>query len=446
MASDNFLKGLVLRISIMIVIVFLLVLVVFKSYFFSAAVLFLCLSYSVINLYHFNKKPYKSIYHFLEIIKGKDFSTAIENPNENLVLSEINQGFRSIIDAFKAARLEKEKQHQFLQLIVDHVAIGLISFDEKGEIELINEAAKKILNVQYISNIHSLARIDENLPQKLISLQSGEQILFKLTFSNRISKILSKSAELNLENTRIKLISIQDISSELDAQEIAAWQTLIRVLTHEIMNSISPITSLSSTISLMLNKQIDSGSFDASSLNDVLLGLNTITRRGEGLLKFVESYRMLTQLPEPVYEEIQVADLLNNVSVLLSQELKNANIVCMLSVEPENLVLHADRKMIEQVMINLINNAKDALKNSYNPEIVIFANLLSNGNCLISIKDNGEGMEQELIDKAFVPFFTTKDKGTGIGLSLTRQIIQIHGGKINIKSAKGEGTTVTIEI
>jgi len=439
-------RGVIIRLFILFLSMVAIVFLFMNKLYFTSSLMVIGLFFCLFNLFSFINKTQQSISHFLEIIKASDFSTSLENPKENYVLGEINQSFKTIIDAFKKARIEKESQHMFLQLIVDHIAIGLLSFDKQGNIILINESAKKLLGTQYFSNIQSLGRENKSLPDDLLNVRNGEQLLLKLMIRNQIMRILVKANELEIDSKTIKLVSLQDISAELDAQEIVAWQRLIRVLTHEIMNSISPITSLSSTISTILTNEINSDLRDIEALKDVLLGINTITKRGEGLLKFVESYRMLTQLPSPVFEEISVIDLMNDVSVLMSQELKIANVICMITVNPDTLVMHADRKMIEQALINLVKNAKEATMESENPEIMIKAIQNTRGNCIITIKDNGHGMEQELIDKIFVPFFTTKDKGTGIGLSLTRQIIQVHKGSINVISSKGEGTTVTLEI
>jgi len=439
-------RGVIIRLFILFLSMVAIVFLFMNKLYFTSSLMVIGLFFCLFNLFSFINKTQQSISHFLEIIKASDFSTSLENPKENYVLGEINQSFKTIIDAFKKARIEKESQHMFLQLIVDHIAIGLLSFDKQGNIILINESAKKLLGTQYFSNIQSLGRENKSLPDDLLNVRNGEQLLLKLMIRNQIMRILVKANELEIDSKTIKLVSLQDISAELDAQEIVAWQRLIRVLTHEIMNSISPITSLSSTISTILTNEINSDLRDIEALKDVLLGINTITKRGEGLLKFVESYRMLTQLPSPVFEEISVIDLMNDVSVLMSQELKIANVICMITVNPDTLVMHADRKMIEQALINLVKNAKEATMESENPEIMIKAIQNTRGNCIITIKDNGHGMEQELIDKIFVPFFTTKDKGTGIGLSLTRQIVQVHKGSINVISSKGEGTTVTLEI
>ncbi|MBT3934511.1 MAG: ATP-binding protein, partial [Bacteroidetes bacterium] len=338
-------------------------------------------------------------------------------------------------------------QHNFLKTLVEHLGVGLISFDEKGEVDIFNKAAQNILNMPYLPNISLLDRIDSSLSGIVRNIQNSETRLVKIQQQNELKQLSIRATEMKMENNLVKLVSIQDIKSELDAQELGAWQKLIRVLTHEIMNSISPITSLSSTISQMLEtekQQTKNKVINPEVVDDVLTGLKTISKRSKGLISFVDTYRNLTRIPTPVIEVLPVNQLLDNVHRLMKKELAEQKIKCMCTVNPESLQLKADEKLLEQVIINLVKNSIQALDSIADGVVDIRAFMHKSGQTLIQVRDNGIGMNADIIDEIYTPFFTTREKGSGIGLSISRQIMQLHGGSISVISAPGEGTVFTL--
>jgi len=268
----------------------------------------------------------------------------------------------------------------------------------------------------------------------------------KLTIDNNIVQLSIKAANFKIKNRNIKLISLQNIKTEIDQSEVDAWQKLIRVLTHEIMNSVSPIKLLSSSLIDMFEENNEIKTIDEitnTTIQDSVFGLKTIRKRSSGLSNFVENYKSLTQISKANFSDFKICELFKQINTLLKSELEQKSIQFDLNCQPQDLIIHADEKLIEQVLINLIKNASEALKNSTNPIIKIEAEFI-NEFVQIKVSDNGPGISSELQDNIFIPFYTTKEKGSGIGLSLSRQIMNLHGGNISVKSEPDNGTAFTL--
>lgn len=279
-------------------------------------------------------------------------------------------------------------------------------------------------------------------------MKSGERILVQVIDNDMMLQLAIYATEFKIRMQRIILVSIQNIQSELEEQEMAAWQKLIQVLTHEIMNSITPIASLSSTINELL-KDIDTTDnkpqmIDDETVIDIRNSLRTINRRSTGLIHFVESYRNLTNIPKPKFNIISVKEIFNNVHLLMENDLKMKGIECVIDISSNSLELTADEELIEQVLINLVKNAIHALSNKENAKIILRAFLDKRGRIAVQVIDNGQGILKEVIDKIFVPFFTTKPDGSGIGLSLSKQILRMHGGTLTAQSKPNIETNFTL--
>jgi C4-dicarboxylate-specific signal transduction histidine kinase len=255
-----------------------------------------------------------------------------------------------------------------------------------------------------------------------------------------------KAAEFRLLDRKIKLISIQNIKMELEAEELEAWQKLIRVLTHEIVNSVTPVNSLTNTIIKMFEqdgKQLNTAELDESVIKNALEGLHSIEKRNRGLIGFVKSYRSLTRIPKPVYMAFSLDIMFRNIFALVKNELASQKIRLMMDKIPGNLLLHADEKLVEQVMINLINNAVLSLQYTKDPLIKISVHSSSH-QLKIHVSDNGPGIPEDIIGNIFIPFLTTREEGSGIGLSLSRQIMRLHEGSISVKSSPSVETVFTL--
>ncbi|MBA7531065.1 Adaptive-response sensory-kinase SasA [subsurface metagenome] len=320
--------------------------------------------------------------------------------------------------------------------------IGLISFDEKGKVEIYNEAASHLFNKKHVRNIQDLDKVKQGLSDYLSNLKHIQTDLIKLQVKNESIHLSVKAVEFIIERRRIKLVSLQNIRSEIEQGEVDAWQRLIKVLNHEIINSLSPINLLSSTLINYFeqNGKTKPGStIDDETIHNSIAGLKAIEKRSKGLKRFIESYGSLTQVLEPKYSTFLIPELFRNISALLKDELTKKKIKLITRARPENLHLTADEKLVEQVLINLIQNSVKALEKTYEPKINLFATI-QDGRHKIEIADNGAGIPDEILEDIFVPFFSTRKNGTGIGLSISRQIMQLHKGSITVQSQPGVET------
>jgi len=385
---------------------------------------------------------------FFSSVHDHDSSIRFSDNTKNGSFRKLHDRMNYLNMVIQNAKIENERTSQYLQCVVDHVDIGLLSFDMNGKINIYNRAAKRYLNVQQAHQLSSLKTMDAEILKIINTIKPGQEILHKMKIDNLLQSILVKAIELKFESNVIKLVSFQDITNELDKKELDSWQRLIRVLTHEIMNSISPITSLTGVISGYFKKN-DGGdpvsleNIDHQLVSKTLSGLNTIEETGKGLLDFVDKYRSLTSLPKPNLCRFTVDSLFRRCKLLMESDISN-NIRIITSVYPEDLSIEADFAQIEQILINLIKNAVEALSGKENGTIHLKAFKAEDGT-IIQIEDNGIGISGEIIEDIFVPFYTTKETGSGIGLSLSRQIMKNHDGTISVNSSPDKGSEFTLK-
>ena len=401
----------------------------------------------MIELFWFIDRSNREFRNLILALKHQDFSqTFISRYNEKSFL-ELEKEFREILELYKNARLEKEVHYQYLQFIINHINIAVICFHKDGTVELNNPAARQLLGISNLSHLNAVKQTDNKLYEIIYSLKPGEKELIKLMLKGELKVLSVFATEFKLQDVSYKLVSLQNIRSELDEQELESWQKVIRVLTHEIMNSVTPVSSLSAAINEMLRddkgRPKEFASIDEDDMSDMYESLKTIEERSKGLLDFVSAYKNLTRLPTPRFEQIRVEDLLNHVSVLMNKVMAKNDIDLGIAPLPAGIEIYADNNLVQQVLINLIVNAKDALQRRNNKKISLSA-VKKNGKVMIRVSDNGPGIDQDNMDKIFIPFFTTKKKGSGIGLSLARQIMRLHKGSIYFTSDQ-EGTVFTLE-
>jgi len=345
---------------------------------------------------------------------------------------ELKEAFNKVLGRFQNARADRDMQATYLDTVIRHVPIAFFAARADGSLSLVNNPARRLTGMPALANIQDLAKLDDGLPTELASIEAGQQRLLQTNIRGLPVELRVSVAEIRMAGEVERLYSIENLSGELSARESSAWRNLIRVLTHEIMNTLTPITSLAQTTVGMLDEP------DAAA--DIREAITTISRRSEGMIRFVSRYRELLHVPEPSAEDVGVAGLLNNVVTLLQPSLKNISI--KVEVVPESLIVFADRQLIDQVLINLVKNAGDALTDTADPQISLAAKL-SFGRVIISVTDNGPGIHEDDIDQVFIPFFTTKREGSGIGLSLSRQIMTAHKGDIALESGPS-GTTFSL--
>jgi nitrogen fixation/metabolism regulation signal transduction histidine kinase len=375
----------------------------------------------------------------LEYIKEND-PTMYFSPSRVYPFNELGYFLNEIGDIVREVRIDKENQLRYTQYIVQHVGIGLLAFDQEGKVEIVNQAAKNILNLQVLNSIEALDKVKLGLTNIVKKMNINEQKVITLNSGKEIQHLAIKLSIFKIAQNEIKLISFQDIKNELDEKEMDSWQKLIRVLTHEIINSITPVTSLTGTIAEFFKTNstlIAAKDISDNTIQQTVAGLELIEERGKALLDFVNKFRSLTKLPTPKFEKVSLSDLINGIVVLKKDEFSKEEISFTLSINPKDTNIHCDKGLIEHVLINLINNATDAVSCKVQPKskiIEIKSWINDDQHPAISIKDNGNGIPEHLIEEIFIPFFTTKEQGSGIGLSLARQIMHLHGGSISVKS------------
>ncbi|MCS7019936.1 MAG: ATP-binding protein [Cytophagales bacterium] len=401
--------------------------------------------FQIFRLIHKVESTNREVINFLNAIRYDDFSYHHQPANQGATFEELAAAFNRVITHFKAIRSEKEAHYQYLKTIIHHIGIGLISFDTAGNIQIMNTAAKRLFQTTgSIRNISELASFSQELVEKFIRLRTGSRDLIKIVHGAEIIQLAMYAIELNLQGKEYKLITLQNIHNELEEREMDAWQKLIRVLTHEIMNSVTPIASLATTLEGEVEYlQANNQSLNAEDLEDMHMAIKTIQRRSEGLIRFVSDFRNLTHVPIPQFKNVLVSEIFAHVVKLMEAEMKAQNIDCQVEVEPQSLMITADREMIEQVLINLVKNAIQALSDVEREDgrkILLLARYDEKSHPFIIVRDNGPGIDPDALERIFIPFFTTKKSGSGIGLSLSRQIMRSHKGSLTAHSVIGEGT------
>jgi nitrogen fixation/metabolism regulation signal transduction histidine kinase len=380
---------------------------------------------------------------FFDSIQFDDLSYSFKTQSTDPTVVRLHKELNDALLKLRSARRERDSESLFFKNIVMHVGIGLIVYRENGKIEIFNSAARRLLKLNRPESISDLKEVCTSLVDAIQKLKTGGRELLRLKIGEEFVQLSIYAIELTLRGENVKLISLQNIQSELEEKEMEAWQNLVRVLTHEIMNSVTPISSLAAIVEEEVKPHTQENNNTAltkDQISDIHLSLQTISKRSEGLIQFVKEFRSLTSIPKPKPVIIDVRLLLEELVMLHRKEISEKNIRVSISVYPEDLTISADKNMIEQVLINLLKNAIQAFEEQEEKAIELKAFLTEKTRTVISIADNGTGIDPEALEKIFIPFFTTKKTGSGIGLSLSRQIMRQHQGTLSVKSTVGKGT------
>jgi two-component system, NtrC family, nitrogen regulation sensor histidine kinase NtrY len=401
----------------------------------------LVIIFLMIDLFRFTNKSNEELQQFVESVHYRDFSRHFDEKNASVAVQPLRRGFNEINSTFKVISREKETQYVYLQKILELVDTGILSYENKtGDIMWMNESLKKMLSIPYLKTIGSLQKRDALLYEEVMQINPGENKVVTIDNNNSSLKVLLSATAFQTGGNAYKLIAFQNINEALDETEAKAWQKLLSVMTHEIMNSVAPISSLADTLKSRLQLSLTDLNNKSGSVDDLELGIETIKRRSEGLLKFAETYRNLNKITIPNLKKIYVRDLFENLHRLMQPTLEQKNIDLEIILKDPELQVNVDTNLIEQVLINLLVNAIDAVKEKPDPRIVLSAYITPANKIIIKIADNGTGVSPELLDKIFIPFFSTRKTGSGIGLSLCKQIMLLHKGNIQVQSVEGEGT------
>jgi two-component system, NtrC family, nitrogen regulation sensor histidine kinase NtrY len=419
---------------------------------FAASLTVLIIVFQLTELFRFTSQTNRKLTRFLESVKYSDFISGFANDNKlGKSFRELNTAFNEVLEAFRKARSEKEESWQYLNTVVQQVRTGILSFDIDGDVQLMNANAKRFVGLTNMKNLNELLKINPALYEALKGAQVGNSTLYK---SGNEFQLTIQATELRIRGNTVKLLTLQNIQTELQKQELEAWQNLTRVLRHEIMNSITPISSLTSTLREILDQDMTNKQthyeLKSEGAEDLREGLSTIENRSKGLIQFIDAYREYTSLPQPKLKSVKLKDLLETVANLMRPEIKKTTIQFITSCESEYLTLQVDEEMIGQVLINLIKNAMEAINLNENArplnkvgKIELIGKNMGNA-LIIEVTDNGPGIIPEAINRIFVPFFTTKKTGSGIGLALSRQIMQMHNGSLSVESELDVNTVFTL--
>jgi len=411
---------------------------------FAAGFTMMVIFFQLWELYRFASQTNRKLTRFLESVRYSDFISGFAADNKlGKSFKDLNEAFNEVLEAFRKARSEKEENWQYLNTVVQQVRTGIISFDHEGNIQLMNANAKRFVNAANLKNISELAEKNEKLFNALNEVQSGKGVLYK---TNEFLLTI-QSTEMRIRGNTVKLVTLQNIQTELQKQELEAWQNLTRVLRHEIMNSITPISSLTSTLREILDHEMIKKDNDyelkTDAADDLREGLATIENRSKGLIKFIDAYREYTSLPQPKIKSVLLKELIEKTAQFMRQELKKTHIEFTSSCSSDYLTVQADAEMIEQVLINLVKNAMESLSQNGAGKIELNGKY-ADQSIMIEVIDNGPGIIPEAINRIFVPFFTTKKTGSGIGLALSRQIMQMHNGSLTVESNPEVKTVFTL--
>jgi len=420
----------------------------FDERYIAPALVFVLISYQLYELFSYLENTNRKLIRFLESIKYADFTSLFASDNTfGKSFKHLNLAFNEVLDAFRKARAEKEENWQYLHTVVQHISVGIFSYDTEGNIHLINNVARRYLNAPQMHNIHELRASNPEMYGVIGDLKTGMSTLYRQSSDAHLSM---SATELRLREKSYKIISMQNIQSELQQKEVEAWQNLSKVLRHEIMNSVTPIASLVTTLNDILAEELiwEDGALKLSSetLQDISEGLETIQSRSKALIKFINTYRSFTNIPTPQFEIVTIQKLFDSVSTLMSAEMDKAKVQYSATVASKSLEMRIDMELIEMVLINLLKNAIEALNIQEEQRYIsLYAYQTYDHRIIIEVTDNGQGIILEALESIFIPFFTTKSDGSGIGLSWSRQIMQLHKGSLSVNSKVGGPTIFSMK-
>ena len=384
---------------------------------------------------------------FVESIHYRDFSRHFDVNHAPVELKSIRKGFNDINSTIKVISREKETQYLYLQKILELVETGILSYElESGQVVWMNDSLKKILGIPYLKSLESLKKRDAYLFREIVQLQPGAGKIISISKDNGIVKVLASTTAFQTDHKTYKLAVFQNVNEALDETEAKAWQKLLSVMTHEIMNSVAPISSLADTMLDRLQKARSFMLEQPAAVEDLELGIETIRRRSEGLLKFAETYRNLNKIISPTVKKVYLRDMFENLHRLMLPTLQQKKVELEIILQNPDLSYELDSTLIEQVLINLLVNAMEAVKERPSPRIQLSAYAAGNNKINIKVADNGCGIPASLMDRIFIPFFSTRKNGSGIGLSLCQQILLLHKGSIQVQSVENEGSAFTLHL
>jgi len=400
----------------------------------------------VAALIRYASRTGQEVSRFLDAIAFDDNSAGFGGLMRDRSFRELGASMTRVLDQLRRGRMEREEQAQYLQSLVSHIPVALIAVDEDDRVQLLNMAARHLFGGA-CGHRGDFSRYGEAFAAGLETLKPGDGAILRMEKDDAVLPLKAGATDVTVRGRRCRLVSLQNIESELSAQELAAWQTVIRVMAHEVMNSLTPITSLASTARDHVGETLAALPPDdpaRAGLADAGEALDTLARRSDGLLQFVQNHRRLTKRMVAQLHIVPVRRVFSRLQRLLADELKTRDIALTMQVTPETLEIAADTDLLDQALINLVRNAIEALRDTPSGRVSLIAVQEAGGRVALAVSDNGPGIPPDMREKVFVPFFTTKRQGSGIGLSLVRQIVSVHNGSVGISETPGGGATISL--
>jgi two-component system nitrogen regulation sensor histidine kinase NtrY len=444
MISKHFYFNILLRIVLIVLLTIVLGYFIFVQKSLRLSIIgVLIITILTVSLISYVNRTNKKIRYFFDSVRNEDSNLTFPVEEKNRTVREIYSNMMRVNEQIQQLKIDNFNQEQYFRTLIEHLAIGIITFNNKGYILHSNSFAKRILAAEVLTHIKQIERKDRKLYRTIKNIKPFERRLVPINTERGEIQLSIKATSFRTNEDELVILSVQDIKNELDEKEVESWMKLIRILMHEIMNSITPITSLSESLSTIYIREgipVSPENLNSKAISATLQGLNVIKEQGKSLMSFVDSYRKLTRIPEPDKKLFDVAELMNRIKVLYSSLDKSEMIDLTVTLRDPELKIFADKNLVSQVLINLVRNALEAFDGNHDGKISIVAGLDTSQHAEICVIDNGPGIPEENIDEIFVPFFTTRQSGSGIGLSISRQIMRVHGGNLTVRSIPGKET------
>ncbi len=446
MGYRRFIVVLVILQLLLALTLFALMWTIFRSHMVITAVNLAVLAVlQLVHLIYYINRTNRDLARFFDAFRFQDGTVSFTREKQKK-FSVLYRSFEKLLKEFRQLRSNLEAEKQFYLGSLNHIGMGLIIVGPNGNVKFSNRAVQRMVESNHFDNLYPFDKLKPGMGETILHMSPNSKELVKVVLYNEVVQLSMRCSIFRMEDDLYRIISFQDIKYEIEKNEAEAWQKLIRILTHEIMNSVSPITLTSSGLLQMLEKgghPLPPAEIDDAVLNNLLTGLQAIRKRSKGLASFVENYNAVNHLPQPVMTRIPVHELFVHIEMLMKEDFQKNNVVFESRIAPASLVLYADDRLIGQILINLLRNALQALDQATEKHIRLSAFQMDE-QVRISVTDNGKGIPPELLDSVFVPFYTTRSGGTGIGLSLSREIMKLHGGGIRVHSEPGRETTFTL--
>jgi nitrogen fixation/metabolism regulation signal transduction histidine kinase len=376
---------------------------------------------------------------FLGAIRYDDFQQSFSIGELGPTFSDLKGAFDEVIRRFREARLDREAQRRYLEALVEHVPVAILAVHDDGAVELLNNAARRLLNASGATTLPALVSYGAAFQRDIAQARTGDRTMTRIELDGVQRNLVVSTTQITVTGAAIRLVTLQDIQSELDWNELSAWQDMARILSHEILNSLTPIASLARTADDMVDDLARRTSAGDELVGDIHAAIQTLARRSDGLMRFVRNYRQFTQMPPPTLRPVEMREYVQRLEKLLLTEWAGRGIELHVAAPPGGITVLADDSLLDQALINLLRNAAEAAAASEKPHVWLDARLSDRGRPIIEIGDNGPGVDESLGDKIFLPFFTTKPEGSGVGLALARQVMLVHKGAITASARPGGG-------